>query len=399
MSGGRLSEVRVGFIPLVDAAPVIVAAAKGFDRAEGVSLRLSREASWANIRDRLAFGGLDAAHMLAPMALATGLGLGPAAAPVLVPMALNLGGSAITVSSALFAAMQAADAAAASAGGFAAARALAPVVAARRKAGAAPLTFGMVFPFSSQNYDLRLWLASAGIDPDDDVNLVAIPPPLLAESLATARIDGFCVGSPWGNVAVETSGARIVATKAELWPDGPEKVLGVAARWADENPETLAGVIRAVSAAGRWLDEPANRAEAAALLAAPQAVGVSAQVIESTLSGRVERSAGAEPTSDDDFLFFHRRAAGLPRIEHALWLLAQMVRWGQVRDAFALREVAERVYRPDLYRAALGAEAATGVAGVGAPDGFDAAHPLAVVDKAAIRSHSVALERFMSLNG
>lgn len=395
-----LPEVRVGFIPLVDAAPLIVAVAKGFDRAEGVAIRLSREASWANIRDRLAFGALDAAHMLAPMALASALKIGPATEPVLVPMALNLGGSAITVSRELFAQMQACDAAAATAGGAAAARALAPVIAARRAAGEAPLMLGMVFPFSSHNYDLRLWLASAGIDPDEDVNLVVIPPPLIAESLATGRVDGFCVGSPWSSVAVENSGARIVATKAELWADGPEKVLGVGVRWAERNPETLARLVRALDVAARWLDQPANRTEAAALLAASAAVGVRAALIERVLSGRMVRSAGAEPTSDDDFVLFHRRRASVPRVSHALWLLAQMIRWGQAREPFSLSEIATRVYRPDLYRAALGAAAAeAGDGDLGrAPDGFDPSRPLAALAAARIRSQAIDLDGLAALN-
>ncbi len=347
-------EVRAGFIPLVDCAALVIAAVKGFDVKEGFSLRLSREASWANIRDKVAFGAFDCAHMIAPMPIASALGLTPSAEPIITPMALNRGGSAITVSAALFAEMAGLAPGDATAGGLVAARALALVVRGRREKGAAPLTLGMVYPFSSHHFDLRYWLADGGIDPDEDVNLVVIPPPLLAESLARNRVDGFCVGSPWGSVAVEESGARIVATKSEIWPMGPEKVLGMREAWADANAELLGAVIRALAAAAMWLDDKSNHDEAARLLAEPTAIGVPANLILRALQGRLVRGPGGAPDDDPRFLAFHRNGAGVPWRHHALWLMAQMIRWGLVREPFGLDAVAQRTFRPDLYQAAVG---------------------------------------------
>lgn len=186
--------VHAGFIPLLDCAPLVIAKERGFDREQGVTLHLHREVSWANIRDKLDLGAFDCAHMLAPMPIAATLGLGRATEPVIAPMSLSLNGNAITVSQALFAEMQAADPASMRDGGMATAGALAQVVRKRCADGREPLTLGMVYPFSCHNYDLRFWLASAGIDPDNDVNIVVIPPPLLAESLKAGRVDGFCVG-------------------------------------------------------------------------------------------------------------------------------------------------------------------------------------------------------------
>lgn len=359
----QATTVRAGFIPLIDCAPLVIASAKGFDRREGFQLQLVREASWATIRDRIEFGAFECAHMLAPMPIAGALGLTPARQPILVPMVLNLGGSVITVSARLAGEMRAADAASFRAGGTAAARALAGAVAARKLRGAAPLFLGMVHPFSSHNYDLRCWLASAGLDPDEDVNLAVIPPPLLADSLKDDRIDGFCAGAPWGQVAVETGGARIVATKSELWPHAPEKVLGVSQAWAERNGELLAALVRALVAAGNWLAITANHEEAAAILSEPRYVGVAAPLIRRALDGRLVRVAGEASGAQEDFISFSGHQAMFPWRSHAQWLMTQMVRWGQARTPFDMRAVAERVYRPDIYRAAVAP------LGIAVPDG------------------------------
>jgi NitT/TauT family transport system ATP-binding protein/nitrate/nitrite transport system substrate-binding protein len=236
---------------------------------------------------------------------------------------------------------------------MAAARALAEVVARRGAAGREPLSLGMVYPFSCHNYDLRYWLAAAGVDPDDDVNLVVIPPPLLAECLRTGRVDGFCVGQPWNSVAVAQGHGVIVATKSELWPMSPEKVLGVREGWAQENPELLADIVRALTLAGQWLDEPENRREAAVILARPEYVGVAEDVLRKPLTGELSRGAELADVVDPDLVVFHRHAANFPWRSHAVWLITQMIRWGQVREPFDILALAERVYRPDLFRGAV----------------------------------------------
>ena len=345
--------VHAGFIPLLDCAPLVIARERGFDRQFGFAFQLHREVSWANIRDKLDVGVFDCAHMLAPMPIAATLGLGRAGEPVIAPMSLSLNGNAITVSHGLYEEMRAADEDAARAGGMAAARAVAAVVRARNTAGREPLTLGMVYPFSCHNYDLRFWLASAGIDPDNDVNLVVVPPPLLAGSLKAGRVDGFCVGQPWNSVAVEQGYGVIVATKNELWPSSPEKVLGVREAWAAENAGLLSDMMRALTTAGQWLDEPDNRREAAAILAQPHYVGVAEEVLLRPLTGHLKRGDGEPDIVDPDAVVFHRHAANFPWRSHAVWIITQMIRWGQVREPFDIQALAARVYRPDLYRAAL----------------------------------------------
>ncbi|WP_088347546.1 MULTISPECIES: CmpA/NrtA family ABC transporter substrate-binding protein [Rhodomicrobium] len=349
---GGLPIIHAGFIPLVDCAPLVVAARKGFDTEQGFSLRLHKEASWANIRDKLEMGIFDCAHLLAPMAIASTLGLGRPPTPVIAPMALNLNGNVIVVSEELFAEMHAADPADTDAGGMRAAWALARVVTARRAAGAIPLTLGMVYPFSCHNYDMRCWLASAGIDPDNDVNLVVIPPPLIADSLAEGRIDGFCVGAPWGRISVEAGQGRIIAAKNHLWPNSPEKVLGVREDWAAKKPDLLIALVCALLKAAAWLEDRGNFVEAAHLLAEPRHIGVAEPMLYDALAGNLVRAKGEAARPNPDFLVFSRYAANFPWLSHAEWMVRQMERWRQIEPDMDPALVARQVYRPDIFRLA-----------------------------------------------
>ena len=346
-------QLTLGFIPLVDCAPLVVAAEMGFAAAENLGLNLVRETSWANIRDRVMLGHFHAAHMLGPMPIASTLGLGSALdAPMVAPFSFGLGGNAITVSTALFAEMQARGVDGSS-GPAAVAAALADVVARRRAAGAPPLAVAMVFPFSGHNYELRYWLASAGIDPDRDIRLGVLPPPFMVDAMAEGRVDAFCVGEPWNSLAVDRGVGVIVATKSALWRQGPEKVLGLRADFADANREALFALLRALYRAAAWAGDSHNREALAALLARPGYVGGSPEIVARALAGTILRGAGRGPETIPDFLVFHDHAANFPWQSHALWFYSQMVRWGQTPFSPADAQRARQVYRPDLYRAAL----------------------------------------------
>lgn len=348
-TAGCPTTVRIGFIPLVDCALPVVAAHKNFAAREGLRLELVRESSWANIRDRVVLGHFDAAHMLAPMPIAASLKIGHLTVPMAAPLALGLGGNAITVSTGLWRAMGRAPGAPPQE----TAAALAAVVAVRARAGQPPLTFAMVYPFSCHNYELRYWLASAGIHPDRDVRLVVVPPPLMGDALNAGQIDGFCVGEPWNSLAVAAGTGVIAATKAELWRHSPEKVLGLSAAWAERHPDRVAALIRALTAAAAWADDPAHHDELAELLADPAHVGAPAAVIAGALSGRLPLVPGGAAVRIPDFLVFSRSAATFPWASHALWFYSQMVRWGQTPLSAEGIAIARRTYRPDLYRAAL----------------------------------------------
>jgi nitrate/nitrite transport system substrate-binding protein len=341
------TDLRLGYIPLNDAAPLIAAKEKGLFAAEGLQVSLAREVSWANIRDKVAVGLLDGAHMLGPLPIACSQGLSGPPVPMIAPLSLNLNGSAITVSRALAEAMRAADPE-----GMAqrprTARPLKAAIAARKAAGAPLLALAVVFPFSMHAYELRYWLAEAGVDPDEDVRIVITPPVRMAQRLASGEIDGFCVTAPWNALAVAEGTGEIMAHASEIWRAGPDKVFGLTADWAQRCPETLQALLRALLRAAAWCDAPENRAELAALLADPDYLAAPAEVVDRSLI----ESPGE---SGHDDMVFHRHAASFPWRSHAVWFLTQMLRWGQIDRSVDIAAVAEAVYRPDLFRIAAAA--------------------------------------------
>jgi len=369
--------LRIGFIPLADATALLIAVDKGFTKAEGLDVELVREVSWSNVRDKLNIGLFDAAHLIAPVAIASSLGLGHVKVPIIAPFGLGVNGNAITVSPALHASI-----AAAAQGNLAdpmvSARALARVVAERKAKGQEPLTFGMTFPFSTHNYHLRFWMAAGGVDPDEDVRLVVLPPPYMVESLANRHVDAFCVGAPWNSVAVDLGIGVILHFVSEILAHAAEKVLGVRASWAQEHPDVLRRLVRAHGRAAAFVDDPANRDEVVAMLAAPNRVGASADVIRRTLDGRLKVTPDGAVRASDRYLLIGRNGAGRPDPVQAAWLYAQMVRWGQAPYSAELLAAAKAVFRPDLYDAMLPHQPASGAGepadGIGAFTGpaFDA---------------------------
>ncbi|KIF65915.1 nitrate transporter [Streptomyces sp. AcH 505] len=360
--------LRIGFIPLIDAAALIVAVDKGFTAAEGLDVTLVREVSWSNVRDKLNLGLFDAAHLLAPVAIASSLGLGHVKVPIIAPFTLGVNGNAITISPALHAAIMVqiegdvTDP-------MVTAKALARVVAARRDKGLEPLTFGMTFPFSTHNYQLRFWMAAGGVDPDEDVRLVVLPPPYMVDSLANGHVDAFCVGAPWNSVAVDLGIGHILHFVSDILVRAAEKVLAVRQRWADDNPDTLAALVRACQRAAAFIEKPENRAVAAEILAGSDRMGVDAEVIRRTLDGRLKISPDGKLRESGRYLLVGREGAARPDPVQAAWLYAQMVRWGQTAATPEALQIAKSVFRPDLYDRALGstAEPAHGVAdGIGA---------------------------------
>jgi two-component system, oxyanion-binding sensor len=347
------TPLRIGFIPLVDAAALIVAVDKGFARAEGLDITLVREVSWSNVRDKLNIGLFDAAHLLAPVAIASSLGLGHIKVPITAPFNLGLNGNAITVSPALHVAIMA-EIDGDRFDPMATAAALARVVAKRKKSGAEPLTFGMTFPFSTHNYQLRFWMAAGGVDPDEDVRLVVLPPPYMVESLASGQVDAFCVGAPWNSVAVDLGVGHILHFVSDILVRAAEKVLAVRQNWSEKNPDVLAALIRSAARAAEFIEQPETRVEAAKILSQADRIGVDAEVIQRTLDGRLKISPDGTMRQSGRYLLVGREGAERPEPVQAAWLYAQMVRWGQTAYSPQALKTAMGVFRPDLYVAALG---------------------------------------------
>ena len=325
----ELNRLKLGIVPLMDAAPIVVAKERGFFAEQGLDIDISREPSWANIRDKVAVGALDGAQMLAPMPLSMSLGLGAIREAVITGLALNQGGNTITLSIALCHRMQAH-------GGLTGA-ALKKVIDEDKLSGRPVLSFAMVYPFSTHNYELRFWLAAAGIDPDRDVRLTVVPPQQMIGHMSAGNIAGFCVGEPWGSLAADMELGAIVANSQTIFGGRLEKVLGVTKAWADAHPNTHNALIKAVLAAAQWCE--ANREETADLMAQPAYVNVPRDAARAALSG---------PQAPQ----FAAHAANFPWRSQAMWYLTQMQRWGQLGQGADIRRIAEESYRPDLYRIA-----------------------------------------------
>lgn len=353
---GAEGHLTIGFMPLVDCAILAVAREKGFAEAEGLDLTLVRETSWANIRDRVALGHFEAAHMLGPMPIAASLGIGRPPVATVAPFALGLGGNAITLATDLFTAMRDATIEPEAFGRFepaAVGRALAAVIGRRRAAGHAPPVIAVVHPFSAHHYEVRYWLHAVGLDPDADVQITVLPPAAVAAALKERRIDGFCAGEPWGSVAVEAGLGTMAVVKSALWRQGPDKVLGLRADFAERSPAVVAALIRALYRAAQWAGDPGHGEDLAALLGGDAYLAMPPAMVGRALSSRPIRAAGGAPADVPDFLVLDRTAATFPWLSHALWFYAQMVRWGHATLSPDHTAVARRTYRPDLYRAAL----------------------------------------------
>jgi NitT/TauT family transport system ATP-binding protein len=346
---------RIGFLPLVDAALPILAHELGFAAREGVAIELVRDMTWATVRDRLLYGHTDAAHMIAPLAIATALGRDRPAVPMAVPFVLGLNGNAVTFSTQLAKDVGLGE----TLGDPATIGAALRRVAAARKIAGKPLRFGVVHRYSSHNYMLRYWLAGVGIRPDTHVDIVVTSPPFAADALAAGEVDGICVGEPWNSIAVERGVGHIALATAQIWRRGVEKVLAMREAVIDERRDAVEALLRALHAAAAHFVEPGTAEESAGILARPEYLGASRDAVLRAITDRIRLVSGGEPIHYPDFMFQYREAANFPWRSQAAWLYSQMLRWDRAGYSAADAATAAAVFRSDVYRAAL--------AGSGAP--------------------------------
>jgi two-component system, oxyanion-binding sensor len=342
------TALRVGYMRLSDSAPLILAQEEGFYADEGLEVELIREVSWANLRDRLAVGDLDAAQLLSPLPMMTTWGAGGMRAHLLTGLVLSLNGNAITVSNRLWTEI----------GSFAADGMPDPLAASMafkrllQNETFTP-TFATVHMFSMHTIQLRLWLRAAGIDPDQDVKIIVLPPEQMSDSLARGIIDGYCVGEPWNTQAVQQGIGAIVATGYQIWNNAPEKVLAVTGKWHQHHPGTHLRLRLALMRACARLAEDGACLTMPAMLAAPRYLNLPEQLLAPSLCGQMRFTRQQEVLSVADFHVFSRYQAGFPWRSTAALLARQC--------SFALgREIsqedcinlAQQCYRPDLYREA-----------------------------------------------
>ena len=368
-------ELTLGFIKLTDCAPLVIAKEKGFFEDEGLFVTLKAQANWKVLLDGVISGELDGAHMLAGQPLGATIGFGTKG-NVVTAFSMDLNGNATTVSNEVWKLMKphillegdkpvhpiSAES-------------LKPVIEQYKNEGR-KFQMAMVFPVSTHNYELRYWLAAAGIKPgfytatditgttDADVLISVTPPPQMPATLEAGTISGYSVGEPWNQQAVFKGIGVPVITDYEIWKNNPEKVFGVTREWADKYPNTHVAVVKALIRAGQWLDEDngKNRKEAARILSKSEYVGADYEVIANSMTGTFEYEKG-DKRSLPDFNVFFRYNATYPYYSDAVWYLTQMRRWGQITasqpDSW-YEETAKKVYLPEVWLKAARALVAEG---------------------------------------
>lgn len=344
------SALSLGYLRLTDSAPVILARELGLYAKYGLEVSLQREVSWANLRDKLVTGDLDAAQLLAPLPLATSLGAGGMRADIVTGLGLSLNGNAITVSPALAGAIGKRGGQA-----FLSAKSTAAALGAwlRERGRATSLSFATTHSFSCHTFLLRLWMQAGGIDPDRDVRIIVLPPEQMVDSLARGIIDGYCVGEPWNSMAVQYGVGAVQATGEQIWNNGLEKVLGVMSGWHQRNPASHMRLRLALMEACGWLAEPANREQAAGVLAGVEYLNTPIEYLLPSLTGRFVFARGDEPVDLPHFHIFGRFQAGFPWRSDGEWLLQQTGDLlGKPLPEEQAKALVQKTYRTDLYREA-----------------------------------------------
>jgi ABC-type nitrate/sulfonate/bicarbonate transport system substrate-binding protein len=331
-------NLRLGFVPLTDCAPLVMAQELGLFKKFGLRVELSRELGWATIRDKIIHHELDAAHALAAMPIAATLGLGSIPCDCLTALILSLNGNAITLSQDLWQR------------GVRDGRTLREEILRTRHEKTR--TFGVVFPFSSHRHLLRRWFAAHGIDADRDVRIVAVPPAQMVANLKAGNLDGFCVGEPWNSVAVQARAGWIVATSSELDALHPEKILMVRADFAAKRSEEHVALVATLLEACEFCDQPENHAQIISTLARPGFVGVSETALRHGIEGTIDFGHDLGRTLRD-FCIFHRDGANEPSGDKAVWALQLVRDSGLCPDPSAVSfALAKKIFRPDIFQKA-----------------------------------------------
>ncbi|MDR3411143.1 MAG: CmpA/NrtA family ABC transporter substrate-binding protein [Formivibrio sp.] len=327
------TDLKLGFIPLTDCAPLVVAAAMGFDRKYGLKFTLSREPSWASVRDKLASGELDAAHVLYGLVYGLHLGVGGPQKDMAVLMTLSRNGQGISLSRSL------------QDQGVADGPALAGLI----KAASSRPTFAQTFPTGTHAMWLYYWLASFGIDPLRDIESIVVPPPQMVTAMKAGQMVGFCAGEPWNARAIADNVGFTAATSQDIWPDHPEKVLGTTENFVEKYPNTCRAMIMAILEACRYIDIVANREKVAKLIASKAYVNASENVIVGRFLGQYENGLGKQWQDSNYMQFFSDGAVNFPYLSDGMWFLTQHKRWGLLKSDPDYLGVAKQINKTDLY--------------------------------------------------
>ncbi|SCC57116.1 CmpA/NrtA family ABC transporter substrate-binding protein [Kosakonia oryziphila] len=345
----ELTEIRVGFIPLTDCASVVMAAVKGFDKKYGITIVPSKEASWAAVRDKLVSGELNASHILYGQLYGLQMGLSGPQTEMAALMTINQNGQGITLANQLH---------------EAGVNDLASLQKYITASPAGTYTFAQTFPTGTHAMWLNYWLASAGINPLNDIRSVVVPPPQMVMNMKIGNMVGYCVGEPWNQRAISDDIGFTAATTQDIWPDHPEKVLGTRADWVAKNPNSARALTAAILEASRWIDaSDDNRRETAQVIAERAYLNTKEETILGRMLGQYENGLGKSWKDEHAMRFFHDGSVNYPWLSDGMWFLTQHKRWGLLASDPDYLGVARKVNRIDIYK-----QAAAAVGNVPLPD-------------------------------
>ncbi|MBX9851702.1 MAG: ABC transporter substrate-binding protein [Cytophagaceae bacterium] len=332
--------IKIGIIPLTDCAPVVMAKEWKLFEKYGVNVEISKEASWANVRDKLLTGELQAAHCLfgMPFSVYTGVG-GKAGSEMKIAMVLNVNGQAVTMSKAFCGKV-----------GFKQMNKVGPAINAA-KAGGKEITVAATFPGGTHDMWMRNWLSIAGVN-QNDVKQITIPPPQMVANMKVGNMDAYCVGEPWGGVAVKQGIGFTQVSTQDLWKDHPEKALVVNKEFSESRREDLKKVMMAIIDACMFLDEMANRKQAAPILGKPSYVNAPADVIDNRLAGIYDLGCnqGQQVYNGDMMMFYKKGMVTFPRKSYGIWFMTQYVRFGLLSTPPDYEAIADKLILQDLYK-------------------------------------------------
>lgn len=329
----ELTEVKIGFIPLTDCAPIVVAAEMGFDKKYGIKITPSKEASWAAIRDKTVNGELHAAHVLYGLVYGVQMGIGGQQKDMAVLMTLNNNGQGITLANQL------------KDKGVTSGQTLKRLLDNENR----DYTFAQTFPTGTHAMWLYYWLATYGINPMKDVKTIVVPPPQMVANMRIGNMDGYCVGEPWNARAIYDKVGYTVATTQDIWTDHPEKVLGTTADFVAKNPNTARAMIMAVLEACRYIEATANRPAVAKLIAGKSYVNAPEEVIEGRFLGHYDNGIGKKWEDPNYMKFFNDGKVNFPYLSDGMWFLTQHKRWGMLKTDPDYLAIAKKVNQIDLY--------------------------------------------------
>ncbi len=330
----EMEEVKIGFIPLTDCAPVVMAAVLGFDKKYGVKIIPSKQASWAAVRDNLLTGGIHMSHVLYGLPYGVQLGVGGPKRDMAILMGLNRNGQAITLADAL------------AKEGITTGPALAKAIAEKKRT----YTFAQTFPTSTHAMWLYYWLATYGVNPLKDDKVITVPPPQMVANMRVGSMDGFCVGEPWNAVAIAQKIGFTAVTSQEIWTDHPEKALGTTAEFVQKYPNTTKAVMAAVLEACQWIDASlANKTKMAETIAEPGYVNTQVETILPRILGRYTNGLGKSWDDKHPMTFYEDGQVNYPWLSDGMWFLTQFRRWGLIKTDPDYLAVAKAVNRIDLY--------------------------------------------------